>query len=262
MSSAVLAIYNETVKGFRLMWSYLFNTVTQWMIMAMIFVGIGFLMGNGEFHADQLAPTLLGYLIWFYAMVALTDMSIGLMQEAQAGTLEQMYLSPTPIGVVLIGRVLADFLTTTLQVIVVGTAMALTLGIYIPIRLDGLPVFLLTIAGVFGLGFVMAGSALVFKQVGALANLLQYILLFLNGAMVPIDRLPTWMQVLAQLLPSTQGIIVLRRIMLEGVSFVTVCLDGSMLLLLLNTFIYLLGGWLIFQWCDRIARRRGSVGQY
>jgi hypothetical protein len=50
--------------------------------------------------------------------------------------------------------------------------------------------------------------------------------------------------------------------MLDGVSFVPVCLDGSMLLLLLNTFIYLLGGWLIFQWCDRIARRRGSVGQY
>jgi ABC-2 type transport system permease protein len=262
MSAALLATWNELEKELRIRWSYKFSIVIEAVMMAAIFLGITFFMTEGDLQSERLAPALVGYMIWFYALVAIGKMSWGLREETQTGTLEQMYMSSLPMGLLLIGRTLATMVITTLEVAVAFLPLALLLNIRLPWTWEVLPLALLTLAGLYGFGFIVGGATLVFKQVESLANLLQNVLLFLNGALLPVDRLPPAVEALALALPSTWGIIALRQAMFEGATLAVLWQNGVLPSLLANTLIYFAGGMLIYQGCEIYARRKGLLGQY
>jgi ABC-2 type transport system permease protein len=262
MKLSLLAFHAEMQKGFRLLWSYRFNSVAELIGMAIVFVGISFLLGRGEIEAEEVASTLLGYLVWFFGTTAISDMSYDLTEEARAGTVEQMFMSPVPMGVIVLGRVCATMLIALIEVLLVGAAVILVMNLSLPMRPQGVPVFVLTMIGLLGFGFVMGGIALIYKQVNSIANLVQTMLIFMTGALIPVSFFPQWLEILSKLLPSTQGIIVLRHVMLENQSLLSAWNDGSLIFLTLNSAIYFIGGWLFFLWCEKIAKRQGTLGQY
>lgn len=262
MAAALIAMTNETRKGLLLIWDHRLNTLSQLAMLVFIFVGIGFIVGDGRFESARLAPALLGYLLWAYARIVIFSVSADLVGEAQAGTLEQMYMSPVPAALLLLGRVTALLVSTTIMIGLVGAVLVGLLGIHLPLRWEGLPVLGLTLAGLFGFGLLLGGATLVFKQVAALADLVQNAILFLNGSLVAVERFPGWLEALARTLPTTQGIGVLRNVVLNGQSLPAAWADSSLVWLAVNSAAYLVGGWLVYRWCERIARRQGSLGQY
>lgn len=262
MALAGTVVVNEIQKRFILLWSYKFNFFTQTLMIGFIFVGISFFMAGGKPSPELLASGLVGYLVWFFALAAIGDMSWGIREETQTGTLEQMYMSPLPTGVLMLGRSVASLFVSILMVSLSAVVLVLILGVSLPITWTALPVFLLTMAGLYGFAFILGGATLVFKQVEALANMLQNVLLFLNGALLPVDRLPGWMEAFAKTLPTTQGIIVLRQVILDGQSLAQVWQDGSLVGLVINSAAYFVLGWFFFRWCENRARRMGALGQY
>jgi ABC-2 type transport system permease protein len=86
--------------------------------------------------------------------------------------------------------------------------------------------------------------------------------MFLNGALLPVDKFPAWLALVARLLPGTQGIIVLRRVVLDDETLATVWRSGSLGWLALHSAVFFLFGWLVFRVCERHARQRGMLGQY
>jgi ABC-2 type transport system permease protein len=262
MAAAWLATWNEMEKGLRIRWSYKFSIVTELLMIAFIFVGITFFMTGGDLSNANLAPALVGYIIWFYALIAIGNMSWGLREETQTGTLEQMYMSPQPMGLLLIGRTMATMVITTLEIAIAVVPLVLILDITLPWTWEVIPLGLLTLAGLYGFGFMIGGATLLFKQVEALANLLQNLLLFLHGALLPVDRLPPWLEAIALTLPSTLGIIALRQAMFEGKTLALLWQEGVLPALLVNTAIYFIGGLFVFSLCEQAARRRGLLGQY
>ncbi len=189
-------------------------------------------------------------------------MSGSLRDEAQSGTLEQMYMSPLPSWVILVGRVIATFMTSTAMVAIVGGILMLWLGISLPLTWQALPPFVLTMLGLFGFGYAFGGATLALKQVGALPNLVTNMMLFLNGALPPVHFLPSTLETIARLLPTTQGIIVIRKITFEGDSLSSLWADGSLVYLTLHSAGFLIAGWVIFAAAERVAKRRGTLGQY
>lgn len=262
MKTALVIVLGEIRKGLLISWTYRANMVVSMFTLGFIFVSIGFLMGEGELDPEQLASMFVGYLTWFYTLSAIGDLSWGLRGEMNAGTLEQMSMSPAPIGLVLMGRVLANLILSTVQTLFLGSAFFLLLDISVPMRWEGIPVLALTLVGVFGFGFIIAGATLVFKQVESFANLIQNALLFLNGTLLPVRAMPGWLAGAARTMPSTQGIVVLRQVVLEGQSLAAVWQDGSLVWLIVHSVIYLAVGWLVFTYCERVAKQRGSLGQY
>jgi ABC-2 type transport system permease protein len=262
MHTALIAVTNETGKGLLLLWDRRLNTLSQLVMLAGLFLGISFIVGEGSFDSTRLAPVLLGYLLWAYARVVIFGVSTELVGEAQAGTLEQIALSPTPAPLLLLGRVAALLASTSLMIGLVGVVLALLLGIHLPVGPAGLVVLALTLAGLLGFGLLLGGLTLVFKQIASLADLLQNAILFLNGALVPIERFPDWLAALARLVPTTQGISLLRRVVLDGQSLAAVWADGSLGNLTIHAAVFLAGGWLAYAWCECIAKRQGSLGQY
>ncbi len=262
MMATGTVLLNECQKRLIIMWSYRFNFMLETFMIGFLFVGISFFVSGGRPTPEQMAPALLGYLTWFYAVFAISDMSQGIREETQTGTLEQMYMSPLPSGLLLAGRSVASLFISTGMVALVGGILMLALGIRIPVRLAGAPVFALTLAGLYGFAFFMGGATLVFKQVNALGNLLTNMLLFLNGSFLTVERMPGWLEGFARSLPSTQGIDVLRSVVLDNLSLASVWHDGSLMWLTAHTAFFLLAGWGAFLWGERVARKRGLLGQY
>ena len=262
IAAVPLALLNEVHKGLLIYWSYKFNTMTMLVRLSFFFIGVSLIMGRGHLDAQALAPTLLGFMIWFYAAIGITNMSVNLTEEAQTGTLEQVYMTTVNTGVIALGRSLGALLVASSMLVLMTTALSLIFGITIPLRLEGLPVLALIAFGLFGLGFMIGGATLVFKQVHQLANFAENILLWLSGALLPVALFPEWLETFSKFLPATQGIIVLRKVVLEGSSLSTAWANGSLALLIVNSTAYFVIGWSVFKWSERISKGRGLMGQY
>lgn len=262
LSTIVLAITNEVRKGLRLAWGYRLNAVTELVVFGLVFVGFSFFLGEGKLSPTAMSSALLGYLLWFYTNQLLAEMSHYLMEEAQAGTLEQGYMSPAPGWVLVLGRALASFVASTTKAVVMGGALILILGLDLPLRLGGLVPFLLALVGTTGLAFVMAGLTIVFKRTTAMTELASMLLLFFNGAMLPIEKMPGWLASFAQVLPTTLGIVQIRKVVLGEQSLAALIADGSLLVLALHSALWLGAGLGVFLFLERTARTRGTLGQY
>ena len=262
MIGTLSATANETRKGLTILWDYKFSLIIQLLGIGMVFTGVVFFIGEGELTPERLASSMLGFIITFYAMEVLSNMSWALMNEAQTGTLEQMYMSPAPSGMIVFGRSLASLLSATIQLFIIASALILLFQISLPIKWEMIPILLITMVGLTGFSYVMGGLTLIFKQIGPIANITQNLLLFINGTFLPIEFMPDWLATFARLLPSTQGIVVMRRIVLDGQSLADVWNDGSLVFLTIHSIIFLIMGWAIFTYCENIARKRGSLGQY
>ena len=253
---------NETYKRLLVVWAYKFNVLMQVILVAIIFIGASFLLGNGQFHPGQLTTLFIGYIVWLYARVLIPTISSDLTDEAQAGTLEQMYMSPAPAEVLLLGRIFAMLITSTILVLLTALGLVLLLHINLPLRWESIPVFILTLIGLCGFTLILGGATLVFKQTESMADLIQNMLMFLTGSLLPIDRFPVWLALIAKTLPITLGIDVLRRILQNGQSLGSVWNDWSLIWLIIHSSIYLSVGWVIFKWCEKIAKKQGTLSQY
>lgn len=262
MKTAILAVYNETRKGLLLIWDYKFSMFTQILMFGGVFLAVSFMMGNGRFVPERMATVMVGYMVWTFATMALNDMSWNLMEEAQTGTLEQMYMTMAPTGLIVLGRAFARLIFAGSMVTILSMVFIAVFELPLPLRWPAVPILILTVTGVYGFGFIVAGATLAFKQVGTLAFIIQNSLLFLNGSFYPVDRFPQGLATFAKTLPTTQGIIVLRRVLLDKQSLAAVWTDGSLVWLIVHSVLFLFGGWTIFKWCERTARRRGTLGQY
>lgn len=262
MKTRALVLCNEAYKRLLILWDYKFNIAAQLLTLSLIFIGASYFLGGGHFDAGQLPAMMIGYMVYFYARVIILSTGTDLISEASAGTLEQMYMSPVATEWLLLGRMLAQLISTTILALIPATGLILLLHISIPLRWESLPVLGLTLAGLFGFTLVLTGLGLVFKQIDSAVDLIQNLLLFLTGSFVPVSLFPDWLEAIARTLPTTQGIIVLRSVTLQGQSLAEVWASGSLGWLIVHTCLYLCAGWLVFKLCERYARRLGSLGQY
>ncbi len=258
----VSAVTAEIWKGLLILWTFKFNVVAEVLGLFLIFLGISFFMGYGQFDTGTMASSLIGFIFWTYASYAIGNMSFALREEQQQGTIEQMSMGMIPFWILLFGRALASLLWTTLVLLIGGSIITLGFGLKLGLNPNAIPVFLLSILGLYGLGYFIAGATLLFKNILSFTNLIQNILLFLNGAIVPITVYPTWLANATRLLPTTLGIETMRMVTLEELPLSEVWLNGRLQLLTMHSIIWFSVGLALFLWADREARRRGLIGQF
>ncbi len=257
-----LVMYNEAYKRLLMLWRYKFNMLMKLVGVIFIFVGFGVIIPGGSISATTLAPTFLGYIVWFYARFVVSAASSDLVMETYTGTLEQIYMSPVSASFLLLARLFALLISTTILVILPTVGIILLWHITIPFRLAAMPVFIITLVGLFGFSLALSGLSLVFKQIDDASILIQLLLLFLTGTILPIDRFPSWLEPIARALPLTQGIALLKMLIFDGQSLATVWANGSIFWLVLNSLIYVCVGLLIYRWGEHTAKNHGLLGLY
>lgn len=239
-------------------WSYIINVVMT----AADFIWWMILIEGGTLSASKIAPLALGYIVWAYANYIIYDANNVINETSQTGVLEQIYISSSHIHTHLLVRCIAGTLFCTIEQVIVLSAVLLFCPLAIPISFPLILTFLLTVLGIFGFAFMVAGIGLIFKRSQPFCYMINNILLFLNGAILPIEKMPYIVQLISKTLPTTQGIELMRAIAFGNQNFATIATNGSLLLLIVNTSIYLVLGWLTLSYCERYAQQQGIIGQY
>jgi len=248
-------------KNFLIIWRYPFNLVAGiisiMMIFLVIFYGAQFIGGSNPGFGHTLEGIVMGVMLWTFIIFAFSDLTWDFINEAQQGTLEQLYMSSLGFGWVSLSYVLTFLLINlTLTLGMFFLMMALT-GRWLHLDfLSLIPLMLLTVWGVYGFGFAMGGLALVFKQVQAVFQIFQFVWVVLIMAPNVLDTMP-WVK----FLPVTWGVHLIGRVLIGGQSLYAMpFLDVALLAAISAT--YFLIGYALFKRLEGVARDRGLLGHY
>ncbi len=243
-------------------WHYKWSSLVSAFMTVADFIWWMLLIDGGVLIPEKLAPMVVGYFIWSYASYFIYEANYFIVDSSQTGILEQLYLTPTPFYIKLISRFAAGILYWTLELSAIMAVLMVICPITLPIQSSSLLIFLIILFGITGCALILGGIGLIFKKSQSFAYLMINVLLFLNGSILPLEMLPSWVQYISKTLPTTQGIIVLRNSMFEHQPLTAALADGSLLLLVLNSACYFIAGWLIFRYCEKKAQRDGILGHY
>src|SRR5260370_31709694 len=257
--AATHAVLNETQKGLWLLWRHRSVVLLEMLPFIAFYPFLQFVIGNGTISRALVRPTLLPFLAIPVLYLAILKLVGDLLEEVNSGTFEQMHLSPFSPASLLVGRLLAFVLEGVVIAVITGVLMTWLLGVSIPLRVAGVLPAALTVIDIAGFALLLGGLALSLPQIGAIEHLFSGLIFLLNGALIPLEGYPTWVQTLARVLPTTLGIEVTRRVVLQGQSLGTVWADWTLPWLLIHTVGLFILGWLVFLLNDRRAMRQGTL---
>ncbi|MGH2759964.1 MAG: ABC transporter permease [Actinomycetota bacterium] len=220
-----------------------------------IFFGARIFGGDRPGFGETIEGVVVSYAVWSLTMLALGSLTYEIVQEAQQGTLEQLGMSPFGLSHVLVARVLTSLVVYFGIWVALFVLMMATSGRWLNVDVVSvLPLIALTILGVFGLGFLLGGLAIVFKRIQQALQIWQVLVIGL--VLVPPDEV-----VVVKYLPLAWGTHLLRRVMVDDASILDFS-GGDLLFLVVNTAFYFFGGVYVFTRFERAARERGLLGHY
>ena len=251
---------NEIVKGLVLLRANWRTLIPELAVLLVFYVLLQFFIGGGRVVHTVLAPTLLGFAFYSLVYIVTLRMVAGTLEEMNAGTLEQIHLSPLPAWALSLGRLAAAAVEAVSVTALVTVGLMLVLGIHFSYRLDAVAPLALTLLDVAGFGLLLGGLAIRVSSIGAVLHVLQSIVMFLNGAFVPVSLFPDWLQLVARLLPTTLGVEVSRTILLQDGSLASTWSDGTLVWLLVHSTVMVALGAAGYQLSIRRALRLGRLG--
>jgi ABC-2 type transport system permease protein len=227
-------------------------------IVALLFFGLLFYGGRmiaGRALTDSIEGIIVGYFLWTLSVGAYSSISNDIGSEVQWGTLERHVMTPFGFAPVALFKGVAKIVRTFLTSSLVLLAMLLITGTTLQLNvITVVVVATLTVTSVLGLGFAAGGVTLLYKQVGNWLSLLQFGFIILISA--PALELG-W----TRGLPLAHGSGLLQQAMLDGTRLWEFS-PVDLALLVAVAAGYLLGGYLVFQYATRRARRLGVLGDY
>jgi ABC-2 type transport system permease protein len=170
--------------------------------------------GAGISYETYLVPAIAVQV----ALAAAVTSGIGLVNDIENGMFEKVLVTPMNRTAIFLGKTAAEVFRIAVQIgIILG--LGTLLGAEIATGLVGV-VGIMGIGVLFSLWFVAFSNSLAIltrDQESTIigANLLQFPLLFLSSAFLPLETLPNWIQTFARLNPVTYGVDATRSLMLD-----------------------------------------------
>lgn len=258
MSTAVLYgawLRRNFIEVRRYYFDSLSGLVTIYAFFVVLFFGARLFGGSNPGFGETLSGMVVSYAMWAMTMFALGSLTFELTQEAQLGTLEQLSMSPFGLPTVLVARVFTNILVYFGMFLGLLVLLMATTGKWLNLSpVSTLPLLLVTLAGVVGVGFVLAGLTIVFKRVQQALQIYQAALIGLIVA--PVDQVEA-----LKYLPLTWGSALLRDVMVRKASIFDLPV-GDLAFLAVNSAVYFFAGIGVFKLFERAARERGLLGHY
>ena len=231
------------------------SIITVYLVFLVFFLGLKFIAGGTTKFGSTTEGLIVGFFIWTYAISAYSSLSWSLMNEARAGTLEQLYMCPLGFGWVSIFLIISDFFLSLIFAVPLLFLMMLTTGKFLHLDVITLfPLIVLTISAGYGIGFISGGFGLIYKKIQAFFQILQFV--FIGFISAPVDKAP-----ILKILPFSLGTRLIAENMIGKVPIYRMPLS-DLFLLFANAVIYMGLGMLIFKQCEKIAKKRGLLGHY
>jgi ABC-2 type transport system permease protein len=152
------------------------------------------------------------------ALAAAITSGVGLVNDIENGMFEKVLVTPMNRTAVFLGKTAAEVFRIAVQIAII-LGLGVVLGAEIVTGVVGV-VGIVAVGILFSLWFVAFSNALAIltrDQESTIigANLLQFPLLFLSSAFLPLAALPDWIQTFARLNPVTYGVDAARSLMID-----------------------------------------------
>lgn len=237
---------------------YLPNTIAMLLTFYIIFLGMfaGIqLIGDPSTQDINTQYTIVNYILWFLGMMVINQIGYEVVNEAMRGTLEQLSMSPMGIWRIMTTRLIASTILNFIIIIVLLYLSMLTTGEWLNVDvLTILPILILTLISMFGVGFMIAGMSIVLKQVQSFLQILQFIIAGLT--FVPLSAAP-----MLAYFPFVKGVDMIRDVMIHDMTWRQLGLE-SFIILGFNAVFYFVIGLCVFFVCERTAMRKGLLAHY
>jgi ABC-2 type transport system permease protein len=268
------AINAENIKEWRIEWKYKPDFFRQFFapfiyLLPYFLYGVALLGGRFSEHlkvmtgvGDMIAYTFIGYLIMGFLNTACWAMGWSLRKEQWYGTLDTIFAAPVPRWVYVAG--MAAHSTCHQGLIMLIQAIVITVFFSIAFHTSGIFLVLIMVAlmvtGLYGLGILIAGLTIGLKQWWVISEALSTLMLIVTPIAYPLAVLPSFIQKISMLLPTTYGVMGVRHLLLGeqlDLSLGTIFLRLGLILV-----IWLTTGMTIFLFMDRFGRKKGFVSLY
>jgi len=213
------------------------------------FVGFSGNIGNEYMY--------IGFFYWFFASTVISEGSISISYEKQVGTFEQLYLKPTSLLLILTIRTVIWMFIGFIKTLILFPIILLALDINFIISIQVLPIFIITMIGLYGFGVFLSSLTLLYTKTASFESIISYLFLFFTGAIIPLSQLPTQIGDLSKFLPLTLGIEMSKN----AIKFNEI-VPRELLLLSINSFIYLLLGIVFYKFVISKGKKSGFSSKY
>ncbi len=215
----------------------------------------------GLYGIDYFAYVLVGLAFYHYLSAAMLSFSSKIRQEQTVGTLEAMLVTPTPIGVIVLGSALWEFLMTSIKVgfyLVVGAIVGVHL--HLEAILPCLLILALTVLAFSGIGILSAAFIIYLKRGDPITYVVSSASALFGGVFYPTEDMGRIVGFASKFLPITYALRALRRSLLTGAKFTDLIPDIAILALFAAVLVPI--GALAFRLAVKKARQEGSLVQY
>lgn len=232
---------------------YAFEFVVSSLVLLAAFAALAYgieLLPTADFMPMQ-SSLALGFVLWSFASAAYSGIAGETADEVRGRTLEQLCVVAHPLPVVLMVRCGLQIIGALLGTLVLLHVTFWVVGHAVDVPVAPLIIILLVAApSLVGLGLIMSGLSVLFKQAEAVNAVMLLGVIALVGA-------PAYPANVLAILPFSHAAAWI--IAEQG----TLSLAGHWLRLLFvagNAMFYVAAGMAVFNACYRAARRRGTLG--
>lgn len=212
--------------------------------------------------SDGITYTIIGYIFMGFLNTAVWGMGFALRKEQWYGTLESIFVMPVPRWVYVMGMALHSTVHQGIilffQIVVVYILFGVILNV------QGIFPVLIFIAlmmiSLIGLGLMVSGLALIFKEGWIVSEVLYSLITIVTPIAYPLAVLPPLLQTLSKTMPTTYAITGIRHFLIAE-SMELSMWDAYSRLVIIGV-VWVITGLLVFQVVDRKVRREGTLAEY
>ncbi|ROR27155.1 ABC-2 type transport system permease protein [Mobilisporobacter senegalensis] len=201
---------------------------------------------------DYMGYVIVGSLTYLFVVRTCLNVSRSLITELREGTLEALMLAPFKRVEYFLGNMLVQTMTTTME-IVISLFIAIPFGLNLSnINLSGFIVsFFIALYAFFGVSMILGCIMLYTRDTYISQNTLFAFLFLVSGITFPTKYLPEWLNICANFIPITEGVILIRNTALLGMGIEDL-LYSYMKVFVLST-IYIIVGFGVMKRCEEAA---------
>jgi ABC-2 type transport system permease protein len=226
-----------------------------------IFLGMYALAPGGEVLGETRAAVFIGFMFWTFYLITVNSSSFEIARAAREGYIEREFLSPYGHTATVFTKIICGNAATLMHYFILSAICILIFQV--PIQVDIVPVLIIlgiTYVFLLGIGFIFAGLSLAFKRIGSIINIVQIAIMGLSFAALGDfggigDSVLKW-------IPYTFAVRLLRGVLSEGEGLGYVLAPGNILPLAIGSIIFFVVGIIVFRMLDRLAMKRGLIGQF
>ncbi|MGQ9597042.1 MAG: hypothetical protein ACUVQY_00250 [Thermoproteota archaeon] len=268
----------ELIINFRYpLWFVFWAIMPIFWLLPLVFQGQALLGGrssqsfaNLSGNSDYITFNIIGSSLYAYVMSALWGMGLSLRIEQWSGTLEVVMISPISKFFILLGKAMSDSLLTSFYALVQFILATLLLGANMMIEnlVYVVMIVVIMIMALYGVGFVLSGIILMYKEPGALLNFINTLILIICPVNYPLRSLilvfggfGNYLLMIGLLFPLTHALEAIRTLLLPGFT-AFVSLYVALFSLIGMSGILIAFGMFLFNHVDKSIRKRGALGSY